>query len=125
MKLRIIAIILLLAGSAAADSYVHGPTGLLARINETNITYYHSDHLGSHSAMTNEKGEVISESVYLPFGSQSGSSKFGFTGKEYDSDLGLNYFGARYYDPNSGQFLSVDPLLQYFGSVPKFVAFMQ
>jgi len=115
MKFKIIVIILLLAGIASADSYVYGPNGLLARINESgNITYYHSDHLGSHSAMSNEKGEVISESVYLPFGQSSGSEKYGFTGKEFEPDLNLNYFGARYYDPETGRFITFDPMGQQY-----------
>jgi len=105
--------ILLLSGiaSAGGTSYVYGPNGLLARVNKSgNITYFHSDHLGSHSVMTNEKGEVTSSADYLPFGLQSSdsSSKFGFTGKELDSDLGLNYFGARYYNPTTGRFLTWD-----------------
>jgi len=104
--------ILLLAGiaSAGGTSYVHGPNGLIARINETNITYYHSDHLGSTSAITNEKGDVVEEQVNLPFGEViSGSERYGFTGKELDSDPNLQYFGARYYDPLTGRFFSVDP----------------
>jgi len=49
--------ILLLSGAVAGGtSYVHGANGLIAKINETNITYYHSDHLGSSSVMTNEGG---------------------------------------------------------------------
>jgi len=50
-------ILLLLLPSVNATSYVHGANGeLVARINEANITYYHSDHLGSSSAMTDEGG---------------------------------------------------------------------
>jgi len=37
--------------------------------------------------------------------------KYGFTGKEFNPDTELNYFGARYYSPNSGRFLNVDPAL--------------
>jgi len=112
-KILSIAAILLLMGvaSAGSTSYVHGANGLVAKINETNITYYHSDHLGSSSVLTNEEGAVTSESVYLPFGQPlTGDEKYGFTAKEFEPDLNLNYFGARYYDPNSGRFLRVDPV---------------
>jgi len=101
----------LLAGiaSAGSTSYIHGASGLIAKINETNITYYHSDHLGSTSAMTDESGNVIEEQVNMPFGQLiSGSEKYGFTGKEHDK-IGLQYFGARYYNPVTGRFLTVDP----------------
>jgi len=89
---------------------------LIAKLNETNITYYHPDHLGSSSVMSNEGGAVTSESVYLPFGLESSvmgpEPKYGFTRKELD-ETELQYFGARYYDPETGRFLNIDPLLQY------------
>jgi len=47
---------ILLLQSVGATSYVHTNGQLIASINETNITYYHSDHLGSSSVMTNEGG---------------------------------------------------------------------
>jgi len=110
-------LVLLLTGIASAGtSYVHGPNGLIAKINETNITYYHSDHLGSTSAITNEKGEVIEEQKNLPFGELlEGSEEYGFTGKELD-ETDLQYFGARYYNPAVGKFLTTDPALQGFAS---------
>jgi len=54
----LIAGILFLLPGVAADSYIHGAcVQLIAKINETgNITYYHSDHLGSHSVMTDKRG---------------------------------------------------------------------
>jgi len=112
-------LLLLLAGIASAGtSYVHGANGqLIARINETgNITYYHSDHLGSTSAITNEAGEVVEEQVNLPFGERiSGDEKYGFASKELD-ETDLQYFGARYYNPAVGKFLTIDPALQDFSS---------
>ncbi|MEZ4909206.1 MAG: RHS repeat-associated core domain-containing protein [Saprospiraceae bacterium] len=39
-----------------------------------------------------------------------------FTGKEQDSETGLYYYGARYYDPRLGRFLSVDPLAEKYGA---------
>jgi len=117
-------LLLLLAGiaSAGSTSYIHGSDGqLLAQINETNITYYHSDHLGSSSAMTNEGGAVIFSAEYLPFGEQfsgSGLEKYQFIGKGFDSDLSLNYFGMRYYSPATGRFISIDPFLEDFSPYP-------
>lgn len=42
---------------------------------------------------------------------------YSFTGKEFDKEIGLYYFGARYYDPTVGHFISVDPL--YFENLEK------
>jgi RHS repeat-associated protein len=52
---------------------------------------------------------------YYPFGqdrvaSTTDETAYQFTGKEKDSNTGLIYFGARYYDPSIGRFISVDPL---------------
>jgi len=112
----ILAVIILISGSVSATSYIHGANNqLVAKINGSgDVTYYHPDHLGSTSSMTNEEGEVIDEQVNLPFGEQiSGSEKYGFTAKELD-ETNLHYFGARYYDPNSGRFFTIDPALQDF-----------
>jgi len=57
--LVILALLLMGVASAGSTSYVHGANGLVAKINETNITYYHSDHLGSSSVMTNGGGSNI------------------------------------------------------------------
>jgi len=107
----------LLSPSVSADSYIHANGKLIARINETDITYYHSDNLGSTSAMTDEAGVVVEEQTNMPFGAQfsdSSHERYQFTGKEFDSGLNLNYFGARYYSPETGRFLTVDPAMQNF-----------
>jgi len=119
-RILVLAVILLLAGIASGGtSHVHGADGLIAKINETGVYYYHSDHLGSTSAMTDSEGDVVEKQVNLPFGQQiSGSEKYGFTGKELDSDLNLQYFGARYYNPATGTFLTTDPALHGFSPYP-------
>jgi len=110
-KILIVVGILLMVGIASADSYVYGNGERVAKVNESGIFYYHSDHLGSTSAVTNSKGEVVEEQVNLPFGEPvSGNEKHGFTGKEHD-ETGLQYFGARYYDPLIAKFINVDPLM--------------
>jgi RHS repeat-associated protein len=71
--------------------------------------------LGSLYSMTNVKEKVVSQIGCDPYGgakAESGSSflsKYGFTEKEMDKS-GLNYFGARYYDPIIGKFITPDPL---------------
>jgi RHS repeat-associated protein len=82
------------------------------------VFYYHSDHLGSASWITDANGVPVQHLQYLPFGERyvdqraaGYHERFTFTGKEKDSETGYYYFGARYYDCDlSGLFLSVDPM---------------
>ena len=81
---------------------------------ERKTTYYHMDGLGSVVAASNDAGTLLWRKEYAPFGEQLDSTaeqeKLAYTGKEHDDTTGLTYFGARYYDPQLGRFLSVDPL---------------
>ena len=83
------------------------------------IWWYHPDHLGSSSYLTDFSGLPSHYYNYLPFGeemvSQNNSSYnnvYRFSGKELDQETGLSYFGARYYDPKYSFWLSVDPLAE-------------
>jgi RHS repeat-associated protein len=93
--------------------------------NEPDVYFYHSDHLGSASWITDKGGLAVQHLQYLPFGESfvnqhtSGyEERFTFTGKEKDSESGFYYFGARYYDCDlSGLFLSVDPMADKYPSI--------
>jgi RHS repeat-associated protein len=87
--------------------------------NYENLQYfYHSDHLGSASFVTNAEGAVVQHLQYLPYGelfvSQRNSdefdSRYKFTAKELDNETSYTYFGARYYDSELSGWLSVDPM---------------
>jgi len=100
-----------MAGIASAEStsYVFANGQRVVKVNETGVFYYHSDHLGSTSAMTDSNGDVVEEQINLPFGEPiSGSEKYGFTGKEQD-ETGLEYSMARYYDFATARFWKPDP----------------
>jgi len=74
------------------------------------IEYFHQDHLGSTRLKTDENGTSIYETNYAPFGpsyGESGLEEFKYTGKQEDSS-GLYYFGARFYDPEIGRFITKD-----------------
>ncbi len=75
-------------------------------------TYYHGDLLGSARLMTGSDGYPVWSATYLPFGyelsPQPTPNHYKFTGKERDSETGLDYFGARYYGSNMGRMLSPD-----------------
>jgi len=79
------------------------------------FTYELEDHLGSQVGRMDENGTFVDRTEYYPFGEyclwQSGSAaRYGYTGKEYDFETGLNYYGARYYAAWTCRFISVDPL---------------
>lgn len=79
------------------------------------ITYYHTDALGSPVAATNEQGNIVWQESYEPYGERikkqpsSTTNSRWYTGHPLDAETGLNYAGARYYDPVIGRFMGVDP----------------
>ncbi|MHC1725322.1 MAG: RHS repeat-associated core domain-containing protein [Syntrophobacteraceae bacterium] len=79
--------------------------------------YFHPDHLGSLSVVTNASGESKQTATYYPFGETRNSTgpedfDYKFTGQENDPETGLYYYGARYYDPEIGRFISPDSIVQ-------------
>lgn len=81
-----------------------------------NVVYFHNDALGSPVAATDQTGRVLWREEYKPYGkrllneNQSADNKLWFTGKYEEAELGgLQYFGARWYHPDAGRFMSMDP----------------
>ncbi len=79
------------------------------------IRYYHQDHLGSSSVLSDVNGQLVSESAFYPFGHPRQENQprgvkesYGFTQKESDGEGGLAYFEARYLNLNLARFASVD-----------------
>jgi RHS repeat-associated protein len=86
---------------------IDGPTGA------GGVFYYFSDHLKTASVITDATGTIKSESDYYPWGGElaliaNDSNHYKFTGKERDTETGLDYFGARYYSNGLGRFISAD-----------------
>jgi RHS repeat-associated protein len=88
---------------------------------EQNQYFFHPDHLGSASYITDRKGELREHLEYMPFGetfveehTSIGGQDYRFTGKELDAETGLYYFGARYYDPITSVWQSVDPMAEKY-----------
>ena len=74
--------------------------------------YYHPDHLGSSSYITNLDGEVVQHIEYEVFIEERNSiwnTPYLFNAKEFDEETGLYYYGARYYDPRLSLWISTDP----------------
>ena len=79
--------------------------------------FYHSDHLGSSSFITNLDGEVVQHIEYVPFGevfieerNNVWNTPYLFNAKEFDEETGMYYYGARYYDPRLSLWMSTDPM---------------
>ncbi len=90
------------------------------------IFFYHPDHLGSTSYVTDADGNIAQHVEYIPYGevfveerNSQFSTNFLFNAKELDNETGLYYYGARYLDPTGAMWLSVDPLFEkYAGMSP-------
>ena len=116
-------------GQSAKNIYL-GEIRIVTKLNSgTNPTYqeeyykqyfYHSDHLGSASLISDYKGDEYQRIEYTPYGetwvekTQNTGLEFlpyRFTGKEIDEETGLYYYGARYLDSKYSRWLSTDPAL--------------
>jgi RHS repeat-associated protein len=91
-----------------------------------NLSYVTADHLGSPRIVTDQSGQVVSRHDYRGFGEEVASSyanrtattgygtadgiRMQFTGHERDTESGLDYAQARYYNSKHGRFTSADPL---------------
>ena len=128
MNKHIIALLLVCSTHASAATPAEGDSTMAANQSMRVVTfkavpgtertyYYHRDHLGSTTLITNESGEVVQRVEYLPTGETfieqqdtSWVSPYKFNGKELDEETGLYYYGARYYDPRLSLWLGTDPM---------------
>lgn len=79
------------------------------------IRYYHEDHLGSSSVISDSAGAIVEETAFYPFGTPRNEFRprqveepYGFTQKERDRESGLNYFETRYLVGGLARFLTPD-----------------
>ena len=122
------------SGNNLIARYVHG-----SRVDELiQVTgyqpqaasyYYHYDGLGSVTDITDSSGNLVESYSYDIYGevtirdtqgaildTSSISNPYFFTGRRFDTETGLYYYRARYYDPNLGRFLTTDPI-GYLGGI--------
>ena len=107
------------ASSRTSHLFVYLQGSLLAT-KERNLdtsnerwTFQHTDALGSPVAITDTSGTVIERSDWEPWGNAIGKPNMdtvGFTGHQMDGSTQLIQMQQRYYDPNTAQFLSIDPV---------------
>ena len=103
------------SGGNVLARYTHG-TNIdepIAEARSGSVSYDQADGLGSITSLTNPGGGVAASYSYDAFGNASSTggsiNPFRYTGREYDSDTGVYYYRARYYDSSIGRFLSEDP----------------
>ncbi|HEX4115159.1 MAG TPA: RHS repeat-associated core domain-containing protein [Solirubrobacteraceae bacterium] len=105
--------------SDGTNSYIYGVDGLpIEQINSATekAQYLHHDQAGSTQFIAGETGTTEAAYSYTPYGAVeehigTATTPFGYDGQYTNSDTGLIYLRARNYDPATGQFLSVDPLV--------------
>src|SRR5699024_3843720 len=83
--------------------------------------WFHPDHLGSSSYISNKDGAISQHLEYFPFGEtlveehkNSNNSPYKFNAKELDNETGNYFYGARYLNPKFSIWLSVDPLTEKY-----------
>jgi RHS repeat-associated protein len=86
----------------------------LAELRSGTTSYYEADGLGSITSLSNSSGVIANTYTYDSFGNLTASAgtivnPFRYTAHEFDSETGLYYYRARYYDSMTGRFLSEDP----------------
>ena len=108
-------------------TYTYGKAGYGYIPNDTTkeeTFFYHSDHLGSTSYITDDKANITQYDAYLPYGellvdehSSSEDLPYKFNGKQFDEETGLYYYGARCMNPKTSLWYGVDPLAEKFPSI--------
>ncbi|HDI3273404.1 TPA: RHS repeat protein [Vibrio cholerae] len=88
---------------------------LVAYLVDGTVYHVHNDHLGTPQALTDETGATVWKASYSPFGKATVTTeqiKFNlrFPGQYYDAETGLHYNWHRYYDPNTGIYITSDPI---------------
>jgi RHS repeat-associated protein len=101
--------------------YVYGPGGLpIEQVTSSSPQYFFHDSLGSTRSLLSSSGTVAATFTFTASGTLASSSGTATTpllyaGSYFDAAINLYYLAHRYYDPQTGQFLSVDPMVDETG----------
>ena len=116
--------------------YILTPEGRALRNDKGSFDYEYflKDHLGNTRVSFNQKGTILQDNSYYPFGMDLGESltyvdntatenKYKYNGKEMQDDFGLGWYdyGARFYDAQLGRFTTLDPLAESYSFQSPFV----
>ncbi len=95
-----------------------GPSGLVSTGGSSATARFYplTDQQGSVRFLTDSSGNVVRSYTYTPYGtattttSSASTTPYQYTNENFDSETGLTYLRARYYDPTVGRFISRDPV---------------
>jgi len=104
--------------NGVVTKYVFAGNTRIAKIKGTDVFYFHKDHLGSSTLLTNASGTVVETTEYMPFGgdkTRSGAleANYKYTDQEYDLETGLYNYRARLYDPIIATFITPDSIVPH------------
>jgi len=99
-------------------TYVYEPQSFkpVALIQDGEVYHYHLDHLGTPRELTNQQGEIVWKVRYKTYGNvavkefEEIENNLRYQGQYFDEETCLHYNRHRYYNPNTGQFISQDPI---------------
>jgi RHS repeat-associated protein len=106
--------------------FINTPVGVIgtlvtqgSSLSSAKMEYWHTDHLGSVSVITDDNATVVERFQYDPYGQRltpsgqvvttSRNTDRGFNQHEHMDDVGLINMNARVFDPFTGRFISADP----------------
>jgi RHS repeat-associated protein len=94
--------------------YVYLANQPLAMLRGGAIYYYHTDHLDTPEALTDQDRRLVWRADYTPFGNTTISENkienpLRFPGQYFDQETGLHYNYFRDYDPSTGRYIESDP----------------
>ena len=100
---------------SVVNEYLYLGGQRIARVYEQfSPYYYYGDHLGTSRVIADQNGNKCYDADYFPWGDEehvfvnSCAQNYKFTGKERDPDMGVDYFGARFYQGGMARFYSPD-----------------
>ena len=101
----------------------------LAETRNSTTSYYEADSIGSITSLSNSSGTLANTYTYDSYGRPIASTgtltnPVRYAGRDFDSETGLSYYRARYYDPTAGRFISEDPI-EFKGSGTNFYAYVR
>ncbi|WP_421849494.1 RHS repeat-associated core domain-containing protein [Marinomonas sp.] len=111
-----------MTNSEQYQSYVYEPGTfrplalLKGEGKEAEVYHYHLDQIGTPLDITTPQGDTVWSVQYRAYGNvfkkivAEIDSPLRFQGQYFDSETGLHYNRHRYYNPNAGRFITIDPI---------------